>query len=360
MADLAAWRLQSQRLSGQPCASPAEVVGWLTAVQAQDYGGAVWAVGQRTAGATRAEIDQLVDAGVILRTHVLRPTWHFVLADDIRWVVGLSGPRVLAAIASRLRRLEIDGDVGARAHAVFEAELSGGRSLTRPELEEALRKNGIPTEGQQLPHLLMAAELQGLIVSGPRRGTAHTYALLEDRAPDARSLSRDEALAELTRRYFQSHGPAQIQDAVWWSGLTASDIRKGITLVGDTLAHGVFEGKDYWFDAEAGPVPGETDVAHLLPNWDEYTVSYRDRSATLHPEIPFDPTLFSFGSVLSNVVTIAGRVRGAWGRTVAGQRVRIDARLLAPLAPQEAEAVEIVAGRMESFLGQTVELSGIR
>lgn len=360
MTDLAAWRLRTHRLIGPPCASPAEVVGRLTAVQAQDYGGAGWAIGQRTAGSTRAEIDELVDAGVILRTHVLRPTWHFVLAEDIRWLIELSGPRVLASLAHRSRWLELDDDVVARANAVFEAELSGGMSLTRPELGEALRRSGIRTDGQRLQHLVMTAELQGLIVSGLRRGKAQTYALLEERAPDARSLQREEALAELTRRYFQSHGPAQIQDAVWWSGLTASDIRKGITLAGDTLAHGVFDGKDYWFDAEADPISEPTDAAHLLPNWDEYTVSYRDRSATLHPDIPFDPALFSFGSVLSNVVIIGGRVRGSWQRRVAGDRVRVEVRLLRPLAPDEVEAVEDVAERMGSFLGQTVELRGIR
>ena len=335
------------------------MVGWLTAVQSQDYGGATWAIAQRTVGSTQAEIDELVDAGVILRTHVLRPTWHFVLADDVRWLLDLTGPRIRAGLASRHRQLEIDGDVVARANAAFTAALSGGTSLTRPELGDVLQRSGILPEGQRLPHLLAAAELEGLIISGPRRGTEHTYTLLAERVPGARSLGREEALAELTRRYFRSHGPAQVQDAVWWSGLSTRDVRSGIAVAGEALAHQVLDGKDYWFDAGAGPVPGVADVAHLLPNWDEYTVGYRDRSAAIDPGLPFDPALFSFGSILSNVVTIGGRVRGSWRRTGAGQRVRIDVRPLAPLAPVEEDAIARVTDRMGRFLGRPVELSGV-
>jgi len=358
VTELAAWRLRNQRLCGPPCTSPAEVVGWLTAVQAQDYGGAKWAIAQRTVGSTQAEIDELVDEGVVLRTHVLRPTWHFVLAEDIRWLLDLTGPRIRAGLASRHRRLEIDRDVIARANAAFTAALSGGTSLTRRELGDVLQRRGIVPEGQRLPHLLAAAELEGLVVSGPRRGKQHTYSLLAERAPGARCLRREEALAELTRRYFRSHGPAQVQDAVWWTGLSTSDVRTGITLAGETLAHRVMDGKDYWFDAGVGPVSGVADVVHLLPNWDEYTVGYRDRSAAIDPQLPFDPALFSFGSILSNVVTIAGRVRGSWRRTGAGKRVRIHVRPLVPLAPVEVDAVERVADRMGRFLGRPVELTG--
>jgi hypothetical protein len=334
-------------------------VGWLTAVQSQDYGGATWAIAQRTAGSTLAEIEGLVDAGVVLRTHVLRPTWHFVLAGDIRWLLDLTGPRIRAGLVSRHRQLEIDGEVIARSNAAFTAALSGGRSLTRTELGEVLRRSGIAPDGQRLPHLLAAAELEGLIVSGPRRGKQHTYALLDERVPGAQSLGREDGLAELARRYFRSHGPAQIQDASWWSGLPASDIRTGIALAGESLGHRVLDGRDYWFDAETGPVPESAGVAHLLPNWDEYTVGYRDRSAAIDPGLPFDPALFSFGSILSNVVTVGGRVRGAWRRTGTGQRVRIEVRPLSPLAPAEEEAVAGAADRMGRFLDGTVELRGV-
>jgi len=360
VTDLAARRLHSQWLSGEQGASAVDVVRWLTCVQSQDYAGARWAIGQRTNGTTEADIDQLFDAGAILRTHILRPTWHFVLPDDIHWLLELTGPRVRVGLASRYRQLGIDGGLVARASAAFRAALSGGRNLTRPQLGAVLQAAGILPEGQRLPHLLMRAELDGLITSGPRHGKHHTYALLEERAPNVRSLNREQALAELAWRYFRSHGPAQLRDFVWWSGLTATDGRTGIALAGAALAHEMVDGRNYWFDAGADPAPDASPLAHLLPNFDEYTVGYRDRTAAVDPVRPFDPALFSFGSILSNIVTVGGRVRGAWRRTAVGSGVRIELRLLDRLGPDEAIAVARAGDRMGRFLTQPVELTGLQ
>lgn len=357
MTDIAARRLHAQRLTGTPFTTAVDVVRWLGAVQSQDVTGARWALGQRTRKATGAEVDRLVDAGAILRTHVMRPTWHFVLPEDIRWLLELTGPRLRRGLAGRHRQLELTEGVIARAYAVFRASLAGGRHLARSDLGEVLRTAGIPPDGQRLPHLLIAAELDGLIVSGPRRGRQFTYALLEERAPTARTLPRTEALAELTRRYFRSHGPAQVGDFVWWSGLTPADARAGIALAGTALRHQLVEGNDHWSDAEAGPARRQAVVAHLLPNFDEYTVGYRDRAAIHHPERPFDPSLFSFGSVLSNIVTVNGRVCGAWRRAVTRGGVRVEIRLLDPLEPAEADAVEEAGRRLGRFLACRVELS---
>jgi hypothetical protein len=333
-------------------------VRWLGAVQSQDYAGAKWALGQRTRAATGAELDRLFDAGTILRTHVMRPTWHFVLPEDIGWLLDLTGPRIRRGLAGRYRQLEITEAVIARANAAFSASLAGGRQLTRSQLGEVLNAAGIAPDGQRLPHLLSAAELDGLIVSGPRHGNQFTYALLEERAPKARVLDRTEALAELTRRYFRSHGPAQVQDFLWWSGLTLADARAGIALAGTALHHQLVQGNDYWSDAEAAPtVRKPAIVAHLLPNYDEYTVGYRDRAAVFHADRPFEPSLFSFGSVLSNIVTVNGRVRGSWRRTVARSGVRVDIRMLDRLAPAEGAAVEDAGQRLGCFLECRVELS---
>jgi hypothetical protein len=306
---------------------------------------------------TEAEIDRLFDEGEILRTHILRPTWHFVLPEDIRWMLALSGPRVRRSLAGPLRAVGIDDAEIGRATEVLYRVLAGGRFLTRPEIGEALRASGISTEGLRLTHLVMAAELDGVIVSGPRRGKQFTYALLDERAPHSRVLDRPEAVAELTGRYFHSHGPAQIQDFVWWSGLTVTDARTGLALCEGRLERYTVDGKEYWFDAEAGSVDASTGAAHLLPNWDEYTVGYRDREAALAPDRPFDPSLFAFGSVLSNVVTLGGRVHGAWRRTVDRAGVRIEVRLLGSLEPEEKAAVEEVAGRLSRFLDAPVELT---
>jgi len=356
VSDIAARRLHAQRLSGEPFPSAVDAVCWLGAVQSQDYAGAKWALGQRTRAATDAELDRLFDEGTILRTHVMRPTWHFVLPADIRWLLELTGPRIRLGLGARHRQLELDHGVVARATAAFVAALAGGRHRTRQELAEVLSAAGISADGQRLPHLLMSAELDGVIVSGPRRGKQFTYALLAERAPRSPPLERTAALAELTHRYFRSRGPAQLQDFVWWSGLTVADARSGVRLAGRALDHRVIDGKEYWFDAEAGPDGKVAGVAHLLPNFDEYTVAYRDRAAAVHGDRPFEPALFSFGSILSNVVTIGGRVRGAWRRTVAGRGVRVGVRSLDRLEPGESAAVEEAGQRLGRFLQRPVEL----
>jgi hypothetical protein len=358
--DIAARRLQAQRLAGAPFTTAVDAVRWLGAVQSQDYGAAKWALGQRTREATDADLDRLFDQGAILRTHVMRPTWHFVLPEDIRWLLELTGPRIVRGLAGRYRQLEIDDGVVARATEAFTSALAGGRHLTRAELGDVLRAAGISPEGQRLPHLLTAAELSGVIASGPRRGKQHTYALLDERAPGARHLDRTAALVELTRRYFRSHGPAQLQDFAWWSGLTTADARTGVTLAGACLDHRVEDGKEYWLDAEAGARGDVAGVAHLLPNFDEYTVGYHDRSALVHPDVPVEPSHFSFGSILSNVVTVAGCVRGAWRRTTSLGVERVEVRLLDRLRPAEAAAVEQAGRHLGRFLERPLQLSRLQ
>jgi Winged helix DNA-binding domain len=355
---LVASRLRAQRLVGAPFKTAVDAVRWFGAVQAQDYPAAKWALGLRLKGATEAQIDRLCDGGAILRTHVLRPTWHFVLPEDIQWMLRLTGPKIRQGIAGRYRQLELDDDTVKRAQVAFAAALERGGHLTRAELGEVLTAAGIAPDGQRLPHLISAGELTGLLTSGPRRGKQHTWALLKERAPKARVLDRDEAIGELTRRYFCSHGPAQVRDFVWWSGLTGAETRKGIELAGDALEHHAFEGNDYWFDATLS-VSRAAMSAHLLPNFDEYTVGYTDRSAMLHPAHPFRPKLFAFSSILANVVTVAGQVVGAWRRTVTRNGLRVEVRPLAKLAAAERTAVDEAGGRMSRFLESPVEIAWV-
>ena len=176
--DIAARRLAAQRLTGQPFATATEAIAGLGAVQAQDLPAAKWAIGQRVDGASETGMNVLYDAGAILRTHVLRPTWHLVLPDDIRWLLDLTGPRVRLALRGNDRRLEIDGALLRRSHAVIEGALGGGTCLTRAELAATLGRAGIPTDSLRLVHLVMHAELDAIVTSGPRRGRQLTYALL--------------------------------------------------------------------------------------------------------------------------------------------------------------------------------------
>ncbi|HEX6607183.1 MAG TPA: winged helix DNA-binding domain-containing protein [Chloroflexia bacterium] len=352
--DLRQQRLHNLGLSTAPYATPEAVVAALGAVQAQDYPAAAWALGLRMGAATAATIDAALAAGAILRTHVLRPTWHFVAPADIRWMLALTGPRVQAAIAGPSRRLGLDAAMIAAANTALADALQGSHALTRAELTAVLARAGIAaTEPLRNAHLLMHAELEGLICSGPRQGKQMTYALLDERVPPTRPLTRDEALAALTRRYFTSHGPATIPDFVWWSGLTGADARAGLALVGDALTSEEIDGRTYWFAPGAPPTPMPTPTAHLLPNYDEYIVAYTDRRA-VHDAAAHD--LDARGNILfSHTIVLDGRVVGTWKRTLRRAAVVLETTLLAPLAPAATAAVAAATARYGAFLGLAVE-----
>lgn len=367
MTDIASLRLASQRLVGEPLPSAGDAIRWFGAVQAQDYPGAKWALGQRTQSATDAELDRLFDEGAILRTHVMRPTWHFVLPEDARWLLELTSPRIRAGLRGRHRQLALSHYDISQAAELFRRALQGGRHLTRAELGQVLRSAGIAPDGQRLPHLLLCAELDAVIISGPRRGKQFTWVLFEERVTNSRPLEAEEAVTELVCRYFRSHGPAQLQDFVWWSGLTMADGRRGLAAAGSALGRMTMADKDYWLAAEgagapavAAATPTVDGLAHLLPNWDEYTVGYRDRAAALHPDRSIDPTLLRFGSILANVVTIGGKVRGGWTRTVERGRVRVEVSPQTQLSGDEADAVRSAARHLSRFLEQPVDVVVVR
>ncbi|MCU0495542.1 MAG: winged helix DNA-binding domain-containing protein, partial [Chloroflexaceae bacterium] len=236
-ATLAQQRLHNHQLSQPQVQPPEEVVAWLGAVQAQEYAHARWGLGLRLPGATDAAIEQALTDGRILRTHVMRPTWHFVTPADIRWLLALTAPRVHKVNAHMYRKCELDKALFARSNAAIVKALESGQHLTRAELGVALGQVGMQAEGTRLSLIVMAAELEGLVCSGARRGKQFTYALLDDHAPKTRHLTREEGLAELTRRYFSSHGPATIQDFSWWSGLTQADVKVGLELAKSHLVH---------------------------------------------------------------------------------------------------------------------------
>ncbi|WP_437580828.1 winged helix DNA-binding domain-containing protein [Sorangium sp. So ce887] len=352
--DIIRQRLHNERLVGPPCERPEDVVQWLCAVQAQDYAGAKWAIAQRTTGVTDAELDRLFDDGKILRTHVLRPTWHLVMPQDIRWMLGLTAPRVNAANAYPYRQLELDDAVFARSNDALVRALQGGAQLTRTEIARVYEEAGIRASGLRLAYLLMRAELDAILCSGPLRGKQFTYALLDERAPRAKAQGRDEALAELTRRYFASHGPALVKDFAWWSGLTLTEARAGIEMASAHLQHETVDGKVHWFaakQARCGEL--ETPLVHLLPNYDEYVIAYKDHSATLDPAL-----LRAAGDALmAHIVVLDGRVVGGWRRTIQRRAVTVTMNL--PLRPRKSEkaALQRAIERYSRFLGMPVTVA---
>ena len=349
-------RLHNQHIAEPVFESPAEVVGWLGAVQAQDYAAAKWAVGLRMKAGSDAAIDQALADGTIIRTHVMRPTWHFVSPADIRWMLGLTATRVNAAMAYNNRRLGLDAAVFKRSNSVLVKALEGGKQLTRPELVAILKQRGVKTNNLGFLHILMHAELDRIICSGARRGKQFTYALLHEWAPHARTLKHDEALVELTRRYFTSHGPATVQDFAWWSGMTTADAKFGLELLKPQIINEVVDGVTYWVAASTPPVKNIPRTSYLLPNFDEYMVGYTDRSAMIdshHVEKLEAWRIY----LLNPAIVINGKIVGTWKRTFKRNTVIIEPRLLTSLNKTETRALTAAAGRYARFLDMPMDLS---
>jgi hypothetical protein len=271
-------------------------------------------------------------------------------------MLGLLTPRVVARSAGRYRQLELDERTFARSRDVLTRALRGGKRLTRNALYGELEAARIPTGGQRGIHILSRLAQDGLICFAAREGRQHTFALLEEWVPAARSLKRDDALAELARRYFESHGPATLQDFVWWSGLKTTDARAGLEAAEPNLLREVVDGRTYWLPSSADDSESESKggppYALLLPVYDEYTVAYRDRSAVLSPS----EAGRAGNGIFRHVIVIDGRVAGTWGRALRKDSVVITPSPFVKLRRAEARAVASAADRYGEFLGASVVL----
>jgi Winged helix DNA-binding domain len=366
----------SAGVSARRFSSAVEVVRWMGCVQAQDFAMGKWGVGVRFSGATDAAVEADFDAGRILRTHVLRPTWHFVLPEDIGWMVRLTGPRVRAGALSMQRQMGIDKVVLSKSKKILIKALTDGQVLTRAELAVFFGRAKINTDDIRMGMIMMDAELEGLICSGPRRGKQFTYRLLTERGLD---LSGDAALGELARRYFVSRGPATVADLAWWGGLSLGQAKRGLEVVRGSLACTVVGGQEYWFGAAdfgggaslgaaavSGAVTsaaavGEVALAGaatdgnaagrsvlLLPAWDEYTVGYKDRSDFLHTD---HVGKSSYG--LKPVVVVNGKVVGVWRRVLGKSEVVVEVSPFEPLSAVVKRGVGAAVKRYGRFLGLT-------
>lgn len=346
--DIPDQRLLNQGISRPRFETPPEVVNWLVAVQSQDYAGAKWALGLRMQGASESLVDRAINDGAILRTHVMRPTWHFVTPDDIRWLLALTAPRVHALNAHMYRQTELSPTVLKRSHAVLVQALEGGRQLTRNELRDVLDKAHIPAKHNlRMSYIMMHAELEGIVCSGARRGKQFTYALVDERAPNARTLDRDQALAELARRYFSSRGPATVHDFSKWSGLTIADARQGLEAVSSRLVPEVMDGQTYWLSPSTPSIKASAPTAYLLSIYDEYMSSYRDRRAIAAPNLSKE--LGAMGNDLTAVIVLNGRIVGTWKRIIGKDAVVVNPNLLTPLTQAETRAVVRAAEQYGAF-----------
>lgn len=352
--DIARWRMHTQGLVGPGFASAVELVEHQGAVQFQDHALALWSVAQRVPDATVADVQHHLDEGDLLRTHVLRPTWHVVPADAARWVLALTAPRVHVQNGTYYRRHGLDDEVLTRAHELLRRVLADGRHRTRAELAEALAGRGIPVAvPNALVYVLMHAELEGVICSGRMHGRQQTYALLDDRAPSTVVLDHDAALAELTRRYFTGHGPATVHDFRWWSSLTMPQIERGLELTGEDLHGETVDGRTY---LAAGPPPvplssGDAPVVRLLTPLDEYVVGYSDSRGVIDLS-GAEAAHRDIAGLPSALVVVDGQVAGRWRRRVRASRVDIEVVGHRPLDAAEVAALHDEAGRHAAALGR--------
>jgi hypothetical protein len=328
-------RLHNQKLSSPGCKEAVDVVRWLGAVQAQEFAAAKWALALRMRAATDTDVEHAFNEGQLLRTHLMRPTWHFVAPDDIRWVLELTAPRVNAKAGPYFRKYELDTAVFKRTNKVLTKALQGGKHLTRAELRAALNKSGVAADDVvRLAHIMLRAELDGVVCSGRRRGKQFTYALIDERVPAAKPLTRDEALAKLTTRYFTSHGPATLHDFVWWSGLTMSDAKRGVELIERDLRKELLDDKAYWRPPTKPSAPLYS--AHLLPAYDEYSVAYKHREAV----VSLGPT-----------VIVDGEAAGTWKSSTEKRSVTITVTPSRALKKSDTLAITEAAERYAAFIG---------
>lgn len=343
---ISAHRLHSQRVTAPLTKAARHIVSHMVAMQAQDYPMAKWAVGVRSDGLSDADIETAFNKGEVLRTHVLRPTWHFVAAEDIHWLLELTAPRIKVSMRARDKELGITAAVGEKSKTVMENALRGNRHLTRDELRAELARHGIK---QNLYHLLMNAELDALICSGAIKGKEQTYALFSERVKKTRKLNREEALAELAIRYFTSRGRAALPDFVWWSGLTAADAKKAVTLAGGELK----SEEGYWF-SENRVTPQPESGVYLLPAFDEILISYKNRQPSI--DVEHHGKAVSNNGTFRPVIMENGRAAGTWARVLKKDTVIIKPAFFSRPDKNTVRGIEEAVHRYGSFLGRKAEL----
>ena len=356
MRDIAGHRLVNQQIEATGFTTPQQLVYWMGAMQAQDYNMAKWAIGSRIRSMTDAAVEQAINCGEIIRTHIMRPTWHFVAAEDIYWMLDLTANRIKASLKSRHKQLELTDKILNKGLSVIEKALLGEVHLTRAELLSELVNAKIMMNTERGSHLLLLAELEGLICSGSKKENQLTYALLNERVPKKVLLNKEEALARLAEKYFNSHGPATLQDFVWWSGLQVREAKFAMELIKDKFQAFEFNAQVYWHANKSIISVKTWRSAILLPAFDEFIISYKDRSAAL----TFDDhrKTVSINGIFRPIIICDGKVQGIWKKSVKKDHVKVEVQFFSDQWLQNDERSKLIeaAESYGYFLKRKVEL----
>lgn len=341
-------RLANQQLLQTQLKTPKEVVSWLGVVQAQEYNMAKWAIGTRLPNSTDKQIEDAMCKGEIIRTHILRPTWHFVAKEDIHWMLQLTAPRIKQALASYNKYTGLESSTLKKVTSVIAKLLSGSNHLTKQEIGEQLKIKKVNITADQLSHTMSHAEIDGLVCNGAIKGKKQTYSLLEEIVPRPKKFDKDKALENLARRFFISHAPATLQDFTWWSGLTATDAKNALEMIKSDFICEEIDGQVYWFNNNFDGLSVDKNTAHLLPAFDEYVVSYKDRAA-----------IFAHGHYLEVIgkhglfkptVMVNGQVIGMWKRAVKSKKNTVEVELFKKFDKAAKSALAVEIEKYEKFM----------
>lgn len=352
---LARLRLAGQLLGAERAESPAEAVRWMLALQAQDFPGVKWSVGLRTPGATERDVEAALDAGQLVRSWPMRGTLHLVAAEDLPWMLELTTSRSIVSTARRRAVLGITEADIERARETAIDSLTGGRALARADLLGAMQTGGVSTAGQRGYHLLWYLAQTGTLVMGGTDARGQTFALLDEWVRDPLRFERDEALGELVRRYFASHGPATVADLVRWSGLTVRDVRRGLEVAGEALTTIEVDAVTYHLAPETLGAPVPAPSVLLLPGFDEYVLGYRDRSAVLAPEHS-DAIVPGGNGMFKATIVVDGEIVGTWSRRATSREVVVEPALFEEPSP-EREGLVAAAERYGRFLERPAKVA---
>lgn len=356
-SEIAFRRLQNHQIIHSDCQAAEELVHWMGAMQAQDYEMSKWAIGVRLPGSTRKQIERAISDGSIIRTHLLRPTWHFVAAKDLRWILQVSTPRVRVALRSRQKQLGLTKDLIFKSNSVLEKALTDSTQMTRSELVCTLENSGFKNEDNLASHLLICAELDEVICSGPSDGKNYTYALFKDRIPSGEKLDLDEALAKLAGMYFRSHGPATLEDFIWWSGLTKTGAKKAVNLIKDNLHSDEIEAEIYWFVEETDSKNPNDESVHLLPSYDEYLISYRNRTAIIKRK--HKKKAISNNGIFRPIIVKNGEIIGIWKRSEKGSTLYVETEYFLDPSKETMNQAEETAKTFADFLEKDLKITQV-